>query len=73
MITVRSFLEMFVVVYVLVVVFQCISRLTYHRDSPHLIVSRFRSILIRCLILTTIVTISMVLWAEMGWMPKKTQ
>lgn len=63
---------MFVIVYVLAVVFESISRLTY-RDPPRLIVEQFRSILIRCLILTTIFMISTVVWIEMGWMPNKTR
>ena len=62
---------MFVIVYALAVVFECISRLTYYRDSPRLIVERFKSVLIRCLILTTILMISTVVWTEMGWMPTK--
>ena len=71
MITASIFVKMFVIVYVLAVAFESISRLTYYRDPPRLIVERFRSILIRCLILTTIFMISTVVWIEMGWMPKK--
>ena len=62
---------MFVIVYALAVVFESISRLTYYRDPPRRIVERFRSILICCLILTTIFMISTVVWIEMGWLPKK--
>lgn len=72
MITASIFVKMFVIVYVLAVVFESISRLTY-RDPPRLIVEQFRSILIRCLILTTIFMISTVVWIEMGWMPNKTR
>ena len=61
---------MFAIVYVLAVVFESISRLTYYRDPPRRIVERYRSILIRCLVLTTIFMISTFVWVEMGWMPK---
>jgi hypothetical protein len=71
MIAAGTIVKMFVIVYALAVVFESISRLTYYRDPPRLIVERFRSILIRCLILTTVFVISTVVWIEMGWMPKK--
>jgi hypothetical protein len=70
MITAGTIVKMFIIVYALAVVFESISRLTYYRDPPRLIVEQFRSILIRCLILTTIFMISTVVWIEMGWMPK---
>jgi hypothetical protein len=66
MITAGTFVKMFVIVYVLAVVFESISRLTYYRDPPRLIVEQFRSILIRCLIITTVFVISTVVWIEMG-------
>ena len=71
MITVGSFVEMFVVVYVSAIVLECISRLSYYRDPPRMIIERFRSILIRSVILTTVFMISLVVWTEMGWMPNK--
>lgn len=70
MITVRSFVEMFVMVYALAIVFESISRLTYYHDPPRLIAKRFKSILVRCLILTTIFMISTVVWTKMGWVPR---
>jgi hypothetical protein len=71
MFTLDSFIRMFVLVYVLAVVFEGISRLTYYRKSSSLILQGFQSILIRCLILTTFFMISMVVWTRMGWLPKK--
>jgi hypothetical protein len=73
MITFGTFVKMFVIVYLLAVVFESVSRLTYYGDPPRMIVERFRSILIRCFVLTTIFMISTVVWIEMGWMPKKSR
>jgi hypothetical protein len=70
MITVGHFVEMFLIVYALALAFECISRLTYFHDPPRLIMKRFKSILIRCLVLTTIFMISTVVWTEMGWVPR---
>ncbi len=71
MIRTGSFVKMFAIVYALAVLFESMSRLTYYRDPPRLIVERFRSILIRGLVLTIIFMISTVVWIEMGWLPQK--
>jgi hypothetical protein len=70
MFTLGSFLRMFVIVFVLAVIFESISRVTYYGNSPRHVLQGFRSVLIRCLILTTIFMISTAVWAEMGWLPK---
>lgn len=71
MMTLGNFLKMFVIVYFFAVIFESISRVTYHGNSPRHVLQGFRSILIRCLILTTIFMISTAGWVEMGWLPKR--
>ncbi len=68
--TLGTFVKMFVIVYVLAVVFESISRFPYYHGRPRRIAEWFRSILLRCLILTTIFMISTLVWFDMGWMPK---
>ena len=70
MITLGNFLKMFAIVFVLAVIFESISRVTYYGNSPRSVLHGFRSVLIRCLILTSIFMISTVVWSEMGWLPK---
>ena len=64
-----EFLAVFVLIYVLSVVGECVSQLTYHRKSMVVIRDNFGSILVRMLILVTIMMVAFLIWVRMGWQP----
>ena len=64
-----EFFLVFVLIYVLAVVGECVSQLTYRRKSMATVRENFRSILVKVLILVTITMVAFLVWVRMGWQP----
>ena len=66
-IDVLSFFELFVAIYVLVVIFDTISQVSYHRKSLPQVKAGFRWMLLKDLLLVTVLMVSTLICHHMGW------